>query len=165
MARCRICVLNMSTYAPSCLANAVSSNASEHCFYLNAREILARGRLTSPPCQCLSQLGTSCGWHLPPAPLPFQFSPHCSQTLHQIRLRGWFDMHMPSGHGLSFLVSLFIYLALNLLDMEPSTVNASVVEHKLIVCGPRLPSPNGNRLRCQRGVRVLSNARTTTSGL
>ena len=49
--------------------------------------------------------------------------------------------------------------------MEPRTVSASVVKHKLVVCGPRLPSTNGNRLRCQRGVRVLSNARTTRSGL
>ena len=67
-------------------------------------------------------------------------------------------MHMPSGH-------LSLYLSLDLLDVEPRAVSASVVKHKLVVCGSRLPSSNGNRLRCQRGVRVLSNARTTRSGL
>ena len=67
-------------------------------------------------------------------------------------------MHMPSGH-------LSLYLSLDLLDVEPRAVSASVVKHKLVVCGSRLPSSNGNRLRCQRRIHVLPNTRATTSSL
>ena len=95
MARCRIRMLNVPTYPPSCLPNTVSSNLPEQCFYLNAREFRARGDISSN--------GTN---GFPHSPHRTDSASHLHRrfpnTIHVVNktsartLSGWFDMHMPA---------------------------------------------------------------------